>query len=225
MKSNFKTGDSVVVKEGVIEPDLEDFELSGWEGRVSEIDTETDQENNLITIEWDSITLTQIPLSYIENSEINGFGWSNMILYEKDLEKSIPRDNIETTKKVLDELTDKYRYTSLEEQGKRISKILYGVDFDDDFESFQKWQGYLNENLTFPIETIVVESQGGLMLQNEDKLLIKSLDKIVDTYGIMTSFRRSRNKYWFPLCNLEVIDKVSTNYQFIKDYCLWYANR
>jgi hypothetical protein len=33
MKSNFKIGDSVIVRQGVQEPDLEEFEMGGWQGR------------------------------------------------------------------------------------------------------------------------------------------------------------------------------------------------
>ena len=52
-----KNGDSVIVKHGVKEPYLEEFEIGGWQGRVVEIDTNSDKDNILITIEWDSLTL------------------------------------------------------------------------------------------------------------------------------------------------------------------------
>ncbi len=55
MKLNYKIGDSVVVRPGVKEPDLEMFTIGGWQGRVLEIDADSDKENILITIEWDSL--------------------------------------------------------------------------------------------------------------------------------------------------------------------------
>ena len=72
MKSNFKIGDSVVVREGVKEPDLEEFEIGGWQGRVLEIDSDSDKDNVLITTEWDSFTFLQMPSDYIKQSEIDG---------------------------------------------------------------------------------------------------------------------------------------------------------
>ena len=61
-----KLGDSVIVKQGVKEPDLEEFEIGGWQGRVVDIDTKSDKDDILITIEWDSLTLRQIPSNYID---------------------------------------------------------------------------------------------------------------------------------------------------------------
>lgn len=55
---NIKKGDSVIVKEGVKDPDTDEFEIGGWQGRVIEIDNLSEKNNALITIEWDSITFT-----------------------------------------------------------------------------------------------------------------------------------------------------------------------
>ena len=49
MKLNFKIGNSVGVRQGVKEPDLDDFEIGGWQGRVVGIDTKSDKVNILIT--------------------------------------------------------------------------------------------------------------------------------------------------------------------------------
>jgi len=34
-----------------------------------------------------------------------------------------------------------------------------------------------------------------------------------------------KKKPVFPLCDLTVVGKKSSNYQPIKDYCVWFANR
>ena len=39
--NNMKIGDCVKVKKGVLEPDTEKFEISGWQGRIIEIDSLT----------------------------------------------------------------------------------------------------------------------------------------------------------------------------------------
>ncbi len=54
MNLKIKIGDSVIVRQGVKEPDLGEFEIGGWQGRIVGIDTKSDNDNILITIEWDS---------------------------------------------------------------------------------------------------------------------------------------------------------------------------
>ncbi|MCW5212614.1 hypothetical protein VU04_06860 [Desulfobulbus sp. TB] len=56
---NFQINDSVVVKAGVKEPDT-GMDLGGWQGRVTKI-----EKDNLLCIDWDSLTLNNIPDSYI----------------------------------------------------------------------------------------------------------------------------------------------------------------
>ena len=86
MNEKFKTGDSVVVRQGTKEPDLEEFEIGGWQGRIVEIDTESDKHKNLITIEWDSLTLKHIPSYYIEQSVKDGYDWQNTVLYDLQID-------------------------------------------------------------------------------------------------------------------------------------------
>ena len=54
-----KVGDSVKVKEGISCPDHDSICISGWQGRIIEI------EGDMVGIGWDSITLKQMPLEYI----------------------------------------------------------------------------------------------------------------------------------------------------------------
>jgi hypothetical protein len=57
------------------------------------------------------------------------------------------------------------------------------------------------------------------------KMLIKSLPHLEDLRGIIAEIRLGRSKYAFPLCDLEVVDKTSPDYQLIDDYRVWFANR
>jgi len=225
MDSKFKVGDSITVKQGVMEPDFEKFELSGWQGRVTEIDTESNKENILITVEWDSLTLKQMPSDYIEQSEIDGFDWSSMVLYDSDLEKAIPRDTQKKVDKTKEKLEDKYQWASFGEEGLRISKILQGVNPSDEMKCLQKWVEHLDKSLTFPVHAFVSDSAESWLIKSGDEVVIKSLPHIVDMYGIIASIRLDRKKYEFPLCDLEVIDKTSANFQLIEDYGIWFANR
>lgn len=225
MKSNFKIGDTVVVREGVKEPDLEEFEIGGWQGRVLEMDADSDKDNVLITIEWDSFTLLQMPSDYIEQSEIDGYDWSSMVLYETDLEKSVSRDKKENVKKSKEKLSDKHYWDSFGQEGLRISKILHGADPHDEMKCLEKWVAHLDKELTFPIQAIVSESEDNWLIKDGDKVLIKALPHIVDMYGVITSIILKGKKYEFPLCDLEVIDKTGADFQLIDDYRIWFANR
>lgn len=220
-----KLGDSVIVKQGVKEPDLKEFEIGGWQGRVVEIDTKSDKDNILITIEWDSLTLKQIPSNYIEQSEREGFGWNNMTLYESELEKIKPRDKEESVKQAQNILSDKHHWDSLGDEGIRISKVLDKVNPHDEMECLQKWVEYLDNELTFPIHAIVSDSEDNWLIKSRDKVIIKALPHIVDMYGIIASIRLNGEKYEFPLCDLEAIDKTKIDFQLIEDYRTWFANR
>lgn len=225
MNLKLKIGDSVVVREGVKEPDLEYFEIGGWQGRVLDIDTDSDKDHVLITIEWDSLTLFQMPSDYIEQSEIDGFDWSCMVLYDSDLEISVSRDKKENVKKAKAKLSDKYYWASLGQEGSRISKILDGVDPHSEMKCLQRWSEHLDKELTFPIHAIVSESEDNWLIKSGDKVIIKAITHIVDMYGVIVSIRLNGKKYEFPLCDLEVIDKTLTDFQLIEDYGTWFANR
>lgn len=220
-----KIGDSVIVKQGIKEPDLEEFEIGGWQGRVVDIDTNSDKANILITVEWDSLTLKQIPSNYIEQSEREGFDWENMILYETDLEKTKPRDKKENVKQIQHKLSDEHYWDSYGDEGIRISKVLGKVNPHDEMKCLQKWVEYLDNKLTFPINAIVSDSADNWLIKSGDKVIIKSLPHIVDMYGIIASIRLNGEKYEFPLCDLEAIDKSKTDFQLINDYRTWFANR
>ncbi len=66
-KIDFKVGDSVIVKAGVLDPDL-GTDIGGWQGRISEVDSE----GNIIGIDWDSLTMKNIPDSVIDKCEEEG---------------------------------------------------------------------------------------------------------------------------------------------------------
>jgi hypothetical protein len=221
---NMKLGDSVIVKQGVKEPELEEFEIGGWQGRVVDIDTKSDIDNILITIEWDSQTLKQIPSNYIKQSEREGMDWENMTLYESELEKTKPRDKKENVKQTQEKLANRHYWDSFGDEGIRISKVLDKVNPHDEMKCLQKWVEYLDNELTFPVNAIVSDSEDNWLIQSGDKVIIKSLPHIVDMYGIIASIRLNGEKFEFPLCDLEAIDKTKVDFQLIDDYRTWFAN-
>ena len=77
MKLEIEIGDSVRVKPGVTDPDYK-YDLSGWQGRVTHIDTD---EGKFIEVAWDSLTLDQMPAGLIETSMEEGFDYLSGCLF------------------------------------------------------------------------------------------------------------------------------------------------
>jgi len=75
-------GDSVVVKPGVTDPDM-DGDISGWQGRIIAINE--DQDPVTVGIKWDSLTLKSIPSEQIVKCEEEGLSWSEMNLYASEV--------------------------------------------------------------------------------------------------------------------------------------------
>jgi len=86
MMMRLDIGDSVVVKSGVIDPDL-DNDISGWQGRVMETDDE-----DSVFIRWDSITLQEMGLDVTIQCENNNLDWEVMTLDMADVQKATSRD-------------------------------------------------------------------------------------------------------------------------------------
>jgi hypothetical protein len=220
-----KIGDSVKVKTGVLEPDTEKFEIGGWQGRIVNIDTASTDEGTLVNIEWDAATLKQLPADYIIESEVEGLGWESMVLFESDIEKAESRDKVSDVKKMQDELSEKYYWSSFGEDGLRIAAVLEGTNREDEMKCYSVWLKHLDLTLTFPIKAVVSESEENDKIKEGTNVIISSLSKIDECYGILAVITLKGVKQEFPLCDLEVTDNKSATYQSINDYIVWFANR
>jgi hypothetical protein len=221
--SGIKTGDSVVVKPGVSDPDL-GIDIGGWQGRVLGIQP-GEGDITLVHIQWDSITLKDMPDSVIEQCEEQGWGWNEMYLGIDEVEPAEPRDIQADGDRVRDKLSDKFAWSYLGEQGRRIRQVLMGVDTEDDMAMLDAWEEYLAENLSFPFEAEVDEYQEKGPLQAGDRVKVTGIGLVDDLYGVIVDLRRGRRKYAFHLCDLAVIDERSPNHQIVDDYRTWFANR
>lgn len=86
MMMRLDIGDSVVVKSGVIDPDL-DNDIGGWQGRVIEAD-----DGDTVFIRWDSITLQEMGLDVAIQCENKNLNWEVMTLDMADVRKATSRD-------------------------------------------------------------------------------------------------------------------------------------
>ena len=210
----FENGDSVKVKETVMCPDDDSLCMGGWQGRIFEIE-------DTIGIRWDSITLKQLPLDYIKQSEKEGLGWTEMYLDADEIEPVSPRDTEAETERVAGELENKFQWLdSDDEENRRIYKVI--ADAED---PNQAWNDYLTKLLVFPFEAMVSENQDHGPLDYGDVVQVNGIDEIDDLYGILAKVSQGREHFIFPLCDLNATDKKSPNYTPFKDYCVWFANR
>lgn len=212
-----KVGDSVVVHPGVKDPDF-GSDIGGWQGRVSEINPESD----IILIDLDSITLKNMPDSYISECSEKGLGWDQIYLDLKDLSLTTERDTEEEVGQVFDDLSRQHTYDYL---GGDIRKILKGVDLDDEMAVLDTWNDYLEDNLTFPFDAIIAEPQDRGPFRSGQAVRVKEIVDVDDLYGVLVTMTHKRSKYQFPLCDLEAKDKQSGNYKVLRNYVVWFANR
>ncbi len=84
----FKIGDPVRVKEGIMCPDDDSVCIGGWQGRISDIG-----DDGIVEISWDSVTLRQLVDEYIRQSEAEGLDWSQMCLAVDEIQSARPRDS------------------------------------------------------------------------------------------------------------------------------------
>jgi len=97
-----KIGNSIKVKAGIACPDDESYDISGWQGRILSID------EDLFEIEWDSITLSQMPEEFIINSVDEDLDYTTMWLELEEIDISLPRDKKEDVAKKQEEIDAKY---------------------------------------------------------------------------------------------------------------------
>jgi len=218
----YRMGQVVKVKDGVLCPDDPDYDLSGWQGRV--IDIDEDDEGPTVGIEWDSLTLNEIPKSYIEISEEEGVSWAEIYLSDSDIEPAKPRDSEKDVDKVREKLESLSSWLHLGDEGKRIQDVVNSVESNDDFEIMKAWGKHLKETLQFPFKTIVVYSARGT-LNEGDILKVLNIEFVDESYGVIVECRKDREHYDFPLVDFDPVDKKTPNAQEIKDYCTWFANR
>jgi len=216
----FKTGDSVVVKPGTLDPDF-DVDIGGWQGRI----LEPPSPEGTVLIAWDSVTLKDMPDSVIEQGAEQGLDWSQMGLETCEVEPATPRDTQDDVDRAIVALLDKFAWSWLGEEGRRINEILAGVDPDDEMALLYAWEHHLNEHLNFPFEAEVAEFQERGPLQAGDRVKVTGINLVDDLYGVIVDLSVGRRKYAFPLCDLEVTDARSPNDQLVQDYAVWFANR
>jgi len=221
--TNLKIGDSVVVKDGIKCPDMESLSIAGWQGRILQILDEADDDEILIDIDWDSITLKSMPEYFIKQCEEDSLDWDSMVLGINDVEPTKSRDKEKDVESAIDELVKLHAWDFLGEECPSISKVLKGIDPDDTYDCMKAWEKHFKKVLAFPFDAKVT-GDGEAPLRSGNRVQVNNIATVNDLYGVIVNVTFNGKKYAYPLCDLEVIDKKSPNYQNVQDYVVWFAN-
>jgi len=223
MQWQLKVGDSVVVKEGVKDPDT-GGSIGGYQGRVIDIGEDANG-HTYVSVQWDSLTLKSIPLSSIEPMEEEGLDWAMFYLGIEDVEPAMERDTSAQVRRAIREIANPVRWVHWGAEGRRIQQVLAGIDREDTMAALKAWEHDLMKKLTFPFDAVISEYQESGYLQAGDPLSVRHIRGVDEHYGLLVELRRGRESYDFPLCDLAVRDENSPNYQPAQDYSVWFANR
>ena len=80
-------------------------------------------------------------------------------------------------------------------------------------------------NLTFPFEAEVSEWQDRGPIKTGEHVSVLGIEMVDDSYGLIVAIKAKHGRYDFPLCDLEAFPDTSPNYEPVKDYAVWFANK
>lgn len=230
LERQLEIGDSVLVAQGVAHPDLEQ-DLSEWQGRVFDIETGGTYEQ-LIGVEWDSLTLRAMPESFIEAADEAGIDWTRAYLLPEALRRTRPRDSEDDVTAAATQLSEMFEsagYADEEDEDEitaqldRIEMLL--ADADSDEAELEQWVRHLSDALAFPFEADVAYYQEQGPLQEGDTVNVTGISLVDTEHGIIVSVDHLGNSLDIPLSQLEPMDETSANFQLVDDYIVWFENR
>ena len=223
-KINFKIGQAVKVKKGVMCPDYNGLCLEDYQGRIVDIVPQPNDET-YICMEWDSLSLKSLPPEYITESLEEGLDYQMMYLSPDEIELTEERDKEDDVNNIQDEIHDKFKWAGSNGEDVIIRSIVDSISPDDDKARFDAWNEYLKKNITFPFEARISEHPERGSLKHGDKVKVDNISFIDDQYGVVVEVKKNRNSYYIPLCDLQAFEKTSNEYVPISAYTIWFANQ
>lgn len=220
-KNTWTTGESVVVKSGMTDPDT-DRDIGGWHGRISAML----DDGEIVTIHWDRLTLENLPLAYLAWCEEEGLDWSAMNLSYEDVLPATARDTEAEVVKARSKIESQTNWLYLGgEQGQRVQAIVnQAEDKEDEYSVMQTWHTYLEEHLVVPFAATVTEEQRGPIRQGAQVTVLRIVD-LDDLYGTLVEVQSKHRTSILPLCDLEATTADTSTSQLVDDYSTWFANR
>ena len=213
---NWTRGSSLVVKPDVTDPII-GRDLSGRQGRLVVLS----QEKDVLTLQWDSVTLKSLSPEEIRQCEAIGLPWSAVRLAVQDVLPASARDQEEDVVATLADLERQYSWLSLGERGQRIRAVVYREEHPDFFSSLRVWHAYLEEHLVMPFVAEVIEYQRGPVKQGSQVTVI-GISLLDEAYGTIVKVRQQRRVSHLPLRHIRATnDAPAAIAQLIEDYAVW----
>ncbi len=243
-------GDIVRVKTGISIPDLEAFDLSGWQGKIiAFVESEEVKGEYNIEVKWDEHTLKNMPQAYIQLN----------IDEEYDVETFIfDKEDIEIIKQVDTKLEEKLKAlskvqanpSSFENVETFIKKVIEAKDLKVTTIKIKTFLEFIKSELEEPCVLAGIESMGDFgweerfqfgygsktqhrelrkkypSLDDEFEIIEFLEDEIEDYMTIPIKVKRiSDNKiFTLKLDGLKPIDDDSKNYAIIDSFVTWIVN-
>ena len=225
-ESPIKIGDNVKVKEGVNDPDDEEYSIAGWQGWVVEVYDEDLSEDNIenlqFMVSWDSVTLKNIPRTRLIELEREGYDWTMMCLDINDVDIATPRDKIEDAEAVSEALSDNIYWEGMGEEGEQIAQILGNAQTEK--EVYKAWDTYLKKELIFPFAAEYYSEEVSL-IPNDAEIKALKLGDIDEDYGILVVVPFENTTRQMALSDLDIKDEESPNFKALDLYSTWFTNK
>jgi hypothetical protein len=215
----FKVGERVRVKHGVMDPAYPDLPLGGWSGEIREI-----HRDGAYTVRWTEETLESIHPIYKKRCNRDETGLEEYWLGDEDLEPDPGGPlSIDHPGRIVP------RPLSHQDQGDRV-RMVFGLTSDDllprpSEETLETYYDYLAKRLTFPFEARYVELEEGKVLHLAQRSVeVVGLDKDVgwdEDYGIVCEGHTSHGEDTFSLANLD-FRRTGPNARLLLDYREWF---
>ncbi|MBN1900864.1 hypothetical protein JW926_06000 [Candidatus Sumerlaeota bacterium] len=239
-KSNFKIGESVVINKGLVDP-LSGCDIKGWQGRIFNIG-ENDKGEIMLEIVWDSVTLKNMPFSFIEEYDARDWDWGRMNMQEMNVEPAKSRDTEDDVwdmreKAIFPDISEEFG-----EEVKGLRDALAPLGIDDDRKALRAWWNKCRKEMLFPFEARIIfspdeeddEEEGGeeivkigeqMDFKEGDIVEVTHLSDLDDLMGIIIGLKSQGERYAYALSDLEPTDPDSPNYQIIREYGEWFNKR
>ena len=225
-ESPIKIGDNVKVKEGVNDPDDEDYSIADWQGWVVEVYDENlsaeNAENLQFMVSWDSMTLKNIPRTRLIELEREGYDWTMMCLDINDVDIATPRDKMEDAEAISEALSDDIYWEGMGEEGEEIAQILGNAQTLD--EAYKLWATYLEKELIFPFNAECYSEESSVAANDSNIKAIK-LGDIDEDYGILVVVPFENTTRQVALSDLDIQDETSPNFKALDLYSTWFTNK
>ncbi len=214
----FSIGDSVKIKNGVKDAEYNKWDLSGWQGWVTKKPSKDDPLYELV---WDAETLKNMPTDFIVQGNIDEVEWVLYAVGNDELELATPRDTFASAKTFATAWDNKHAFNDGSEEGAIIMQVI--GEEDDVVTNLAKWQRYLSENVKFPFDVTVVDSDNKAVKEGHKVTVTGFCAKAIDQEdGLMVKVKVRDVGIPHPLCDLEGLEDAPTTVH-LNAYIGWFV--